>query len=57
MGEKDWKTEYKYLGTRVAKGLGSTPEEANKAAREQLTEKNIIRRKKNGMEKSVMESA
>jgi hypothetical protein len=58
--EKDWKTEYRYLGTQVAKGLGSTPDEANKAARKQLEDKKIIgkkRRKKDGMENSVMESA
>ena len=58
MSEKDWKTEYKYLGTRVAKGLGSSPDEANRAAREQLKDKKIIKRcKTDGMENSVLESA
>lgn len=41
MGDKDWKTEYSCWGTRVAKGHGSTPEEADRKAKQQLNEKGI----------------
>lgn len=57
MGNKDWKTEYWSNQVRVAKGHGSTPDEADTAARAQLQEKHILRRKKNGMENTVLESA
>jgi hypothetical protein len=57
MGEKDWKTEYWSNQVRVAKGHGSTPDAADEAAREQLQEKHILRRKKqNVMENTVLES-
>lgn len=57
MGQKDWKTEYWNNQVRVAKGLGETPDASDRAAREQLREKNILRRKKYGMENSELESA
>ena len=57
MGNKDWKTEYWINQVRVAKGHGSTPDAADKAAREQLQEKHMLRRKKqNVMENTVLES-
>lgn len=56
MGEKDWKTEYWNNQVRVAKGHGSTPDAADRAARGQLQEKHILRRKKNVMENTILES-
>jgi len=57
MGNKDWKTEYWSNQVRVAKGHGATPDAADKAAREQLQEKHMLRRKKqNVMENTVLES-
>jgi hypothetical protein len=40
-GEKNWKVDYKLYGTRIAKGLGSSPDEANNNARKQLEEKKL----------------
>jgi len=44
MADKDWKTEYKFKGARIAKGLGPSPEEANEAAKRQLSDKKISKR-------------
>jgi GTP cyclohydrolase III len=41
MVENRWKTEYSQFGTRMAKGHGKTPEEANKDAIRQLHEKGV----------------
>lgn len=41
-----WRTEYSQFGTRIAKGHGTSPEEANKDAIRQLREKGISFHKK-----------
>lgn len=57
MGNKDWKTEYWNNQVKVAKGHGATPDAADTAARAQLQEKHMLRRKKqNVMENTVLES-
>ncbi|EHQ35376.1 hypothetical protein [Methanoplanus limicola] len=47
MSAKQWKTEYSYYGTRIAKGLGASPEEADQDARRQLEDKKILKKRCN----------
>jgi GTP cyclohydrolase III len=46
MTDKSWKTEYSLRGSRIAKGLGSTPAEADRQAKQQLNKKGIAISKK-----------